>query len=1215
MTYQRLESDIDRAIQSVLTSQQPLEISGLEGGARPLFLASLAHAADRPLLIITPKGRDAEALAEDIRFFSAGRMRPGEEPLLFPAWESPPFLDLPPEREGVWSRLRSLHALLQSEARVVVAPVEGLMQMTVPRADLRKVDFPLAMGDEIDRDDLAERLVAMGYTRTELVEAPGEFSFRGHLVDLFSPLADRPVRIECFGDAVEEIRTFDPATQRSDRGAGPDRIWVGPAREAIFFSMESEGLRNNVKQRCDDAGLSRIKRAGIERAMELSLRYGGLDRFLPFFYDRLEPLFDHLGPDVMVILCEADRVRRDAELWWEEIIERRAQAQSDAAACIMPEDLYLRPGELFSRIEALNPIVLARFGGTAGEPGPGDACETEYGAPPLPIRDETRTGGIAFSIKTNEMIRQSIAAHQSEEEALRPLVEAVEGWLAEDLEVIFACRGEAGVMRLVGLLKLYGLSPAPLSSFAVQGRPGEISLVTGRVTAGFQWPGIGAVLITEEEIFGAKVRRSRRPHQSPSAVFLSNLSDLEPDDSIVHADFGIGLYRGLESLTIEGFRNDFLHIEYAGEDKLYLPVDRVNLVQKYVGPEGRAPRLDRLGAQAWAKAKERAKQSIEAIAKELVELYATRRVLPGHAFSPPDQLYRSFESTFEFEETPDQAAAIEDVLQDMTRSMPMDRLICGDVGYGKTEVAIRAAFKVVLDGKQVAVLVPTTVLAQQHATTFAARLADYPVNVEELSRFKTPKQQRDILAGLAAGKLDIIIGTHRLLSKDISFRNLGLLIIDEEHRFGVTHKERIKRMRRMVDVLTLSATPIPRTLHMSLTGIRDLSVINSPPEDRLSVRTYVTRYDHQVIREAIRQEMGRGGQAFFVHNRVANIHTVADSLRRLVPEARIAVAHGQMAERELESIMLGFVGREFDILVCTTIIESGLDIPSVNTIIINHAERLGLAQLYQLRGRVGRSRAQAYAYLIVPEAEILSSDAIKRLRVIQEATELGSGFKIAKYDLEIRGAGNLLGTSQAGHIQALGFEMYTELVERAVLELQGEAPPEEIEPEIQLRVPAYLPDDYIEAPGQRLVLYKRLASSAGPEEIAEIRREIEDRYGPAPSEAENLLEVIEIKGMLKRIRAESLRFDGERIIISFHPSTSLDPGRVLGLIESSGGRLRLLPGDRLSAEGCDATGNTDGSPGIFRETKKLLTALSGCAPARQGARPKGRQEAAAGGTR
>ena len=1190
MTDQRLESDIDRAIQSVLTSQRPLEISGLEGGARPLFLAGLARASDRPILIITPNSRDAEVLVEDIQFFSAGRMGPGEEPILFPAWESPPFLDLPPEREGVWSRLRSLHALFRSEARVVVAPVEGLMQMTIPRADLRKVDFPLAMGDEIDRDDLAERLVAMGYTRVELVEAPGEFSFRGNLVDLFSPLAERPVRIECFGDTTEEIRTFDPVTQRSDRSSGPDRIWIGPAREAICFSIESEGLRDNVKQRCDEAGLSRIQRAGIERAMELALRYGGLDRFLPFFYDRLEPIFDHLGPDVMVILCEAGRSRNEAEQRWEEIRERRAQAKSDAAACILPEDLYLAPGELFSRIEGLHPVVLTRFGGSAGE--------------------------IAFSIKTNEMIRQSIASHQSEEEALRPLVEAVEDWLDKGLEVIFACRGEAGIMRLVGLLKLYGLSPAPLSSFAVQGRPGEISLVAGRVSAGFQWPGIGAVLITEEEIFGAKVRRSRRPpHRSPSAVFLSNLSDLGPDDSIVHIDFGIGLYRGLESLTIDGFRNDFLHIEYAGGDKLYLPVDRVNLVQKYVGPDGRAPRLDRLGAQSWAKTKERAKQSIEAIAKELVELYATRQVLPGHAFSPPDHLYRSFESTFEFEETPDQAAAIEDVLQDMTRSGPMDRLICGDVGYGKTEVAIRAAFKVVLDGKQVAVLVPTTVLAQQHATTFAGRLADYPVNVDELSRFKTPKQQRHILARLAAGKLDIIIGTHRLLQKDVSFRNLGLLIVDEEQRFGVAHKERIKKMRRMVDVLTLTATPIPRTLHMSLTGIRDLSVINSPPEDRLSVRTYVTRYDLQVIREAIRKEMGRAGQAFFVHNRVANIHTVADSLRRLVPEARIAVAHGQMAERELESIMLRFVRREFDVLVCTTIIESGLDIPSVNTIIINHAERLGLAQLYQLRGRVGRSRAQAYAYLIVPEAEILSSDALKRLRVIQEATELGSGFKIAKYDLEIRGAGNLLGTSQAGHIQALGFEMYTELVERAVLELRGEAPPEEIEPEIQLRVPAYLPDDYLEAPGQRLVLYKRLASSAGPEEIAEIRREIEDRYGPAPAEAENLLEVIEIKGMLKRIRAESLRFDGERIIISFHPSTSLDPGLVLGLVNASDGRIRLLPGDRISAEVRDAAGTTDGPPGIFRETKELLESLSGCASDRKGARPQGRQETAVGGAR
>jgi len=1212
---QRLKSDIDRALKSVLTSQRSPKISGLSGGARSLFLAALAEATGRPLLIITPKGRDAEAIVDDILFFSSKRLRPGEEPILFPAWESPPFLDLPPEREGVWNRIRSLHALLRSDARAVVAPVEGLMQMAIPRASLRNVDFSLSLRDEIDRDDLAERLISMGYTRTELVEDPGEFSFRGNLVDLFSPLTERPARIECFGDAIESIRTFNPATQRSDRGAGPDRVWVGPAREAICLSIESAGLRHTVKQRCDEAGLSRVQRVALERSIELALRYGGLDRFLPFFYDRLETLFDHIDPEVMVILCEAGRVRKDAELRWDEILERRAQAQSDAAACILPEDLYLAPDELFSRIEGLNPVELVSFGGPAGEPRPGEPCENEQEDHHPPFHGEVQNGEIALSVKTNETIRQSIAAHQGEEEALRPLVEAVESWLREGLEVIFACRGEAGVMRLTGLLKLYGLSPNPLSSFVPQSRPGEISLITGRVSAGFQWPGIGMVLITEEEIFGSKVRRSRRPHRPPSAVFLSNLSDLKPDDSIVHVDFGIGFYRGLESLTIEGFRNDFLHIEYAGRDKLYLPVDRVNLVQKYVGPDGRAPRLDRLGGRAWERAKERAKRSIEAIAKELVELYASRQVLPGHAFSPPDYLYRTFESTFEYEETPDQAAAIEDVLQDMARARPMDRLVCGDVGYGKTEVAIRAAFKVVLDGKQVAVLVPTTVLAQQHASTFTDRLAEYPVNVEELSRFKTPRQQRDILDRLSAGKLDIVIGTHRLLQKDVSFRNLGLLIVDEEHRFGVTHKERIKQLRKMVDVLTLSATPIPRTLHMSLTGIRDLSVIDSPPEDRLSVRTYVMRYDTQVIREAIRKEMGRGGQAFFVHNRVANIHTVADSLKRLVPEARIAVAHGQMAERELESIMLRFVRRAFDVLVCTTIIESGLDIPSVNTIIINHAERLGLAQLYQLRGRVGRSREQAYAYLIVPDSEILSADALKRLRVIQEATELGSGFKIAKYDLEIRGAGNLLGTSQAGHIQALGFEMYTRLVERAVLELRGEAPPEEIEPEIQLRVPAYLPDDYIEAPGQRLLLYKRLASAAGTEEIAEIRSEIEDRYGRAPAEAENLLEVIEIKGMLKRIRAESIRFDGERIFITFLQNTPLDPGRVLGLVNSSGRRLRLLPGDRLSAEVFDAAGQKNGSPRVFHEAKELLRALSDCAPRRQGACTNGRQGSAAGESR
>ncbi|RLA95851.1 MAG: transcription-repair coupling factor, partial [Deltaproteobacteria bacterium] len=692
---------------------------------------------------------------------------------------------------------------------------------------------------------------------------------------------------------------------------------------------------------------------------------------------------------------------------------------------------------------------------------------------------------------------------------------------------------------------------------------GRAWVVVGELSGGFILPEEGLVFISEEEVFGEKGRVAKAPR--PSAPPLSSFEDLEVGDYLVHVDYGIGLYRGLSRIEFEGEKKEFLLIEYEGGDRLYVPIERLDLVHKYFGPREEPPRLDRLGSASWRRAKRRAKRAAEEIARELIEIYAARKAFEGFAFSPRDAYYQEFEATFPYEETPDQWQAIEDVMRDMESPRPMDRLICGDVGFGKTEVAIRAAFKAVMDGKQVALLVPTTVLAQQHYQTFSARFQGYPIVVEMLSRFRSPRRQKEILEGLREGKVDVVIGTHRLLQKDVRFRDLGLLIIDEEQRFGVAHKERLKELKKTVDCLTLTATPIPRTLQMSLVGIREMSLISTPPPARQTISTRVLPFDPRIVREAIIKEVRRGGQVFFVHNRVKEIQEVARRLQELVPEVRIGIAHGQMRERELERVMLRFVRGEIDLLVCTSIIESGLDIPNANTIIINRADRFGLADLYQLRGRVGRSAKKAYAYLLVPPRKELTASSAKRLRAIQELSELGSGFRLALRDLEIRGAGNLLGHRQSGHIAEVGLELYNALLEEAIRELKGEEVPKKPTPEIHIPIEAYIPEEYVEEEAQRLGLYKRLSLVEGEEELEELKEEIRDRFGPPPAEVRNLFEVIELKIWLQRYRVQRLEMKaGElRLLLS---DGRVAPERLVRAVEESKGKARLTPSGELILE-------------------------------------------------
>jgi transcription-repair coupling factor (superfamily II helicase) len=691
---------------------------------------------------------------------------------------------------------------------------------------------------------------------------------------------------------------------------------------------------------------------------------------------------------------------------------------------------------------------------------------------------------------------------------------------------------------------------------------GVVTILIGDISRGFRLPDSRLILIAEEELFGKRVRR-RGVSEVRKKQILASLAELKPGDFMVHIDHGIGLYRGLQHISAGGVGGDFLLLEYVGGDKLYLPVDRLGLVQRYVGPEGSSPGLDKLGGVGWEKSKGKARKNIEELAGELLEIYAKRQISEGFSFSPPDEMYREFEASFAWEETPDQLSAIQDVLADMQHSKPMDRLVCGDVGYGKTEVALRGAFKSALDGKQVGILVPTTILAQQHYETFHERLKDYPVTVEVLSRFRSPKEQKNILERLKKGNIDIIIGTHRLLQKDVAFKDLGLLIIDEEQRFGVKDKERLKAFRAVVDVMTLTATPIPRTLYMSMMGIRDLSIIDTPPVDRLAVKTFVSRFSEELIREAVMRELRRGGQIFFVHNRVQTIAKRAELLAQLVPEAKIAVGHGQMAEHELEKVMLGFMHGETNLLLCTTIIESGLDIPNANTLIVDHADKFGLSQLYQLRGRVGRSTQRGYAYLLIQGEGAISSDARERLRILQDISELGAGFRIATHDMEIRGAGDMLGSRQSGTVTEIGFELYNQMLEETICRMRGEEMTERVEPEINLKVPAFIPEAYVKDSGQRLVIYKKLTQADCEEDVLDVQNEVMDRFGKYPLATSYLFEIMKLRVMLKKLLVRQIDFSGKTIVISFHPRTPAKPDTIIGMMKSEPKNFQFTPDYKL----------------------------------------------------
>lgn len=1067
-------------------------VFGLSGSQRSFFLAGLVRKLKRACLVITAGLPQAQRLEEDLR-----TLLPGESVLVFPPREILPCGVMAQNQEMTARRLRVIERLLAGEEGVIIAPVAAIQRRLPPRRAWVGATRQLAPGDRVDRDELLCWLLERGYRRVDLVDEPGQCSARGGIVDLFPPTRPLPLRLELAGDELDSVREFDPHTQRSLRNSAEAHLF--PSTELVLSSSTlREGMRRlgldaeETARKWEHAGrhpgAARL-REKVNRALE-ELSRGiiseGMEQYLPYFYPEAETLPGYLLPGTFILIDDPARVREEA-------------GETDASIQELQNSLReegLLPGQSKTWV-------------------------------PLPeLWPELGQYQIIYTSALPRAIpgaRPSATVHLEARHAPRfygqwkLFREEIKHWRERGYRVAMVVAGEerAGRVR---------------SSVREQGLEGSLAVYPGSLETGFELPGIGLALLSEEEVLG-RVRRSRPAGEFKAGSRIATYQDLKVGDYVVHVQHGIGKYQGLQTLEIEGVQRDYLFIKYEGADRLYVPTDQVHLIQKYVGEEGYQPKLNRLGGSEWSRVKNRVKDSVREMALELLRLHALREARPGYAFSPDTPWQREFEERFPYEETPDQLQAVEEIKRDMEKGRPMDRLLCGDVGYGKTEVAIRAAFKAVMDGKQVAVLVPTTVLAHQHYQTFRERFAGYPVNIEMLSRFRTGREQQKTLQGLRRGEVDIVIGTHRLLQPDVRFKDLGLLVIDEEHRFGVMHKERLKRLRENVDVLTMSATPIPRTLHMSLVGLRDMSVIESPPEDRYPVQTFVVEYNEAIVKEAILRELARGGQVYYLHNQVQTIDRVADRLRRLIPRARVAVAHGQMKEEHLERVMVDFLDGKFDVLVCTTIIESGLDIANVNTLVVEQADHLGLAQLYQLRGRVGRSNRVAYAYFTYERDKVLTEAAEKRLEAILEFTEFGSGFKLALRDLEIRGAGNVLGPEQHGFMLSVGFDLYSQMLQETIRELKGEPPVQPFNPSIELAVDAYIDDHYIPEAGQKIMVYKKIAASQEPKDVMELQEELEDRYGELPQPVKNLLAIARIKIACSRLGIRSITQSKEQVMI------------------------------------------------------------------------------------
>jgi transcription-repair coupling factor (superfamily II helicase) len=1148
-----------REIQQLLTGTRAVELYGAAGSLGAALAAKLVDASGPTLLYVVPDEETAEARAHDLGFFLPAPPA-GDDPLApaavleLPAPDSSPYAEMQHDRRTTLRRMAALFRLSQGFApRVLVASSAALFRRVVPRAPFDALCTSIAVKSTIDREATIAALVKAGFSRAPVVEDAGTFAVRGAVIDFFPPVYRHPVRLELFGDEIESIRLYDAATQRTLRAL--DQVYLHPVRETI--PTPGADTRAKILAAADAAVYPSSKTRHLLEQIDDGELFFGIEALAPAFHAQMVPLFDYLPPDALCVIEDPEAVLEEARRQATRLREAALARHTEHRLALPAHDFVLGEEEAAEALGArrrleLRPVEVARFNAEADAP-PRIHVES---SPHTTLRAELREA------------RAHVASGDPKDEidVGKPLRDRIRSWLDLGRRIRVVAPSRAHADRLAALLRALGLATTVAAHgetpdvFAAAGPP--LMVLVGPLRRGFVLPADRLIIVAEEEIFGARSTRESRP--AAKGPGLGDLGEIAEGDFIVHDEHGIGRYRGLKKLEVRGVPQDFLQLEYDG-GSIYLPVYRIGLVHQYSGGESEAVRLDKLGAKTWQEKRRRVSAEARKIAEELMQLYAQRAALAGHAFPGPDAVFRAFEETFPFEETPDQEKAIETVLEDMQNGVPMDRLICGDVGYGKTEVALRATLLAVLGGKQVAVLAPTTVLAEQHFMTFSDRYSDFPVRVAVMSRFRTKAEQQATLAALAEGKVDVVVGTHRLLSRDVRFKDLGLLVVDEEQRFGVTHKERLKELRTQVDVLTLTATPIPRTLQMAMGGLREISIIATPPADRLAIRTFVCRFDRDLLGEAIRRERARGGQIFFVHNRIQDLASETEKIRAISPEGtRIAIAHGQMPEGELEKVMVDFVDGRYDILACTTIIESGLDISRANTMIVNQADRFGLAQLYQLRGRIGRSRERAFCYLVVPEETRMTPEAKQRLAVLQRFTELGAGFQVATHDLEIRGAGELLGERQHGAVAAVGFETYARILEEAVAELRGQPIKPEHDPEISVDVPAFLPDDYVPDAGQRLDFYRRLAQARNEDEVRGVLEELADRYGELPEEAQLVGEVMIDKTLVRRLGALGYELGPARMVVSLGSDTALEPSKIMKLLQTKASRFKLTPDMRLS---------------------------------------------------
>jgi len=1104
--------DFKDILTSVENKKLPAAVFGLSDSSRAYLLGGLFQELDKSFVIFAQSDMEARNIYEDLALYTTSVY-------FLPSREVVFYNIVAISGDLRWERLKVIRKILSPGKKIIVTSVEALVSTYIPVNLYREYTFKIREGDTLQLDDLNIKLLQSGYHRVDLVEGRGEFSIRGGILDIFSPISHEPYRIELFGDEVDSIRSFSTESQRSIEKV--KNIEIFPAKEIILKKDNIEKGYNAMGKDLEDI-LSKHKKSKNKEAYERikeqtnsnleSLRenwdFETIDSYMPYFFEKTETFLDYLQ-DYIIVFDDAQRCKGKLDSLFFEFDDNYVSFLQRGNILPGQNNLITDKDSIFQDVAKREAITLDSI---------------------------TKTSRVLIPKSTARFSQITLQNYHGKMDLL---FQDIKEKKARGYRIVILSGTRPRGERLVNTLMENGITGS-YKDIIDDIQPGEVVITFGSQLKGFEFPELKISLISDKEVFGEAKKKSARRFSKKGLSKIKSFTELKPGDYVVHVTHGIGVYRGIKQLEMQGFKKDYLDLSYGGNDRLYIPVEQLDMVQKYIGSEGKAPKINRLGSSEWTKAKTKARKSIETIAEDLIKLYALRATVKGFRFTTDTVWQKQFEEEFPYDETDDQITAIEDIKKDMESDKVMDRLLCGDVGYGKTEVAMRAAFKAVMDGKQVALLVPTTILAQQHYNNFLQRFSDFPVNIDLLSRFRTTTQHRETIKAMEKGEVDITIGTHRILQKDVKFKDLGLLIVDEEQRFGVAHKERIKNLKKNVDVLTLSATPIPRTLHMSLTGVRDISVIETPPKERQPVQTYVVEYNDQLIRDAILRELSRGGQVYFVHNRVETIQQVSSYISKLVPEARIATAHGQMGERELEKVIMDFMKDEYDVLVSTTIIETGMDIQNVNTMIINDSDKMGLSQLYQLRGRVGRTNRIAYCYLTYRKDKILTEVAEKRLKAIKDFTELGSGFKIALKDLEIRGAGNIMGSSQHGHMAAIGYDLYCRMLEDTIKLIKGEIVKEPVETSVDIKIDAYIPDDYIEDEVQKIEIYKKIASISSREDLMDIEEELEDRFSDIPASVTNLMKISYVRSLGKKLGVEEIKDTGEEALIRFEDNSMLD---------------------------------------------------------------------------